>query len=98
MKQESLALLLVAAVLAPSQALTATADRHPGIYQFAPISPMACAAKQRERRPAPRPERLQKLGDLPPAYVIRLAAIERPATRAFAAPGYDPCGSIERVK
>jgi hypothetical protein len=101
MKRRFFLLFLASAVVAQACAAAAPSDRRPGVYQFTPISPSVCAGRQWERRLAPRPERLQKLGDLPPAYFIRLgdvrtAPIARP--RPFAAPGYDPCATIERVK
>jgi hypothetical protein len=101
MKTRFTPFLLAAVVLTPSVGLSAPSDRHPGIYQFNPVSPAVCAGKERERRlTPPRRERLQRLGDLPPAYVIRLsnAGPAAGAPRPFVAPAYDPCAMIERVK
>src|SRR5258705_13403097 len=102
MKPDLLPLLLAAVVLAPFPASAAPSDRHPGVYQFTPLAPGECAQRQRERRLVPRRERMWKLADLPAAYVIRLGdskpAPRAGSARAFAAPAYDPCAMIERVK
>jgi len=89
MKTLFLSLLVTTGVLAPGIGAAGPSDRHPGVYQFAPISGSVCAGKERERRVQPRRERLQKLGDLPPAYVIRLTETKPPL--------YDPCATVEGV-
>jgi hypothetical protein len=90
-------LLLVIALAIPAGAFGAPPDRYPGVYQFRPMAPGECAARQRERQLSPRPVRPQRLGDLPAAYVIRLANPGKAPT-TFAQPGFDPCAMIERVK
>ena len=90
-------LLLIIALAVPAIALGGPSDQHPGVYRFRPERPGECAARERERQVAPRPVRPQRLGNLPPAFVIRLVDPQR-SSRAAAAPAFDPCAIIERVK
>ena len=76
-------------------------DRHAGIYQFTPLPQGWCATRPPPAAaPSAAAPRLQKLGDLPPAYVIRLSATPPAPPPVFGAqaeahpPGYDPCATV----
>jgi hypothetical protein len=92
MKPRLALLLLIASAAAPPLAGAAPSDRHPGIYRFRASRPAECALK--ERQALRRPVHPSKLGDLPPAYVIRLSNPAPPRQ----APVDDPCATLERVK
>ena len=97
-------LTLVGAVLAPAAALGTPSDRHPGVYQFMVLPEGYCASAQRQAGPV-QPPKLSRLGDLPPAYAIRLTApsavgppaasplTSLPPATANAAP-FDPCARV----
>jgi len=91
--------LALAALASAAAAVAAPSDRHPGVYQFRPVDPAVCAHRERQKGP-PKPVRSQRLGDLPAAYVIRLAGSPATAPRARPEdqPTYDHCAGIERVR
>ncbi len=83
----------------------AGADRHPGVYQFAPMPPGLCAGHQpQDWAPEGPPARITPLGDLPPAYVIRIdAPASAPPSRfrfrtgpsdKAPRPAYEPCARV----
>jgi len=78
------AALAVAAVSAAAM----SADRHPGIYEFAPASPEHCREQAAQQQA--RPGRPQKLGELPRAYAIRL--------KDSAPPKQEACVRLRRVR
>ena len=91
--------------IAAAGAAFAGGDRHPGVYQFAPLPPGWCAGRQpQDWAPQGPPPRITPLGDLPPAYVIRInapasAPPTSPPLRAGPAaqasrPAYDPCARV----
>ncbi|HEX7758379.1 MAG TPA: hypothetical protein VF459_02675 [Caulobacteraceae bacterium] len=99
MSKSLILLSLAGTLLAPgaglAQAAGQTPDRHEGVFQFSPLPRGYCANRQRQGfKPESVPARLQRLGDLPPAYVIRLLA--------GTPPPYDPCATagpaLVRVK
>ena len=94
----------LSAVAAAGAAL-AGGDRHPGVYQFAPLPPGWCAGHQpQDWAPEGPPARLTPLGDLPPAYVIRInapASTPPPPSPLWAGPPartqrfpYEPCARV----
>ena len=92
-------------VIAAAGAAFAGGDRHRGVYQFAPLPPGWCAGHQpQDWAPEGPPARITPLGDLPPAYVIRINApasgpprdsqfLTGPAALA-SRPAYDPCARV----
>jgi hypothetical protein len=88
--------LLAALVLAPTLAVAAPADRHPGLYQFRNLPPGDCARAQNQRRSVPR---VRKLGDLPPAYRVLTTAqtTAPPLATPFAFQRDAPCSLLERI-
>lgn len=83
---------LAAALLAPAATQAQAADRHAGVYQFAPLPTGYCEGRRRQDyRPESTPARISRLGDLPAAYVIRLTAQAAPTE---ATPAYDPCATV----
>jgi hypothetical protein len=96
-------LAVAAAALSGASNAAAAADRHPGVYQFAPLTPGWCATQAQGWRPKESPARLARLGDLPPAYAIRVnaPAPATPARYGFLAappilgnPAFDPCAHV----
>jgi hypothetical protein len=107
---KSLIFLGVSAGLAlAAGAARSAGDRYAGIYQFTPLPQGWCAARPPPAAaPSAATPRLQKLGELPPAYVIRLSGgtaaspppgaqtevLRTPAGREAHPPGYDPCAGV----
>jgi hypothetical protein len=76
---KAVAVLIFAAALA---APAAAADRHEGMYRFAPAPEQHCREQVREMQA--RPTRPLRLGELPPAYAIRLKNVPKSkATACF---------------
>ncbi len=95
MSKPLILLTLAAALLAPAAGLAQpsaqTPDRHPGVYQFQPLPTGYCASRQQQDfKPDSAPARFQRLGELPPAYSIRLSA----RLSAITPPAYDPCATV----
>ena len=76
-------------------------DRHPGVYQFAPMPPGWCAGHQpQDWAPEGPPARITPLRDLPPAYMIRINAPPPPSPLWAGPPAqasrlpYEPCARV----
>jgi len=96
MKTQFLIPLASLVLLAPVAGASAPSDRHPGIYRFRSNLPPECVVREREARPVPRRERLQKLGDLPAAYVILLS--DQPSEQRQEPDRESPCALLQRMK
>jgi len=97
------AALAVAAAAAIPNTANPAADRHAGVWQFAPLPEGWCAGHTPDAWRQQAPARLTPLGALPPAYVIRLTApaAAPPSDSPFVGgPGptpkgpYDPCARV----
>jgi hypothetical protein len=58
--------------LAAAAVSLAGADRHPGVWRFADAPAEQCI--EQVRRAQAKPKEPEKLGELPPAYAIRLSS------------------------
>ena len=81
----------------------AAQDRHPGVYQFSPLTPGWCATQAQGWSAKDAPARVARLGDLPPAYVIRVDAPTAPSPKPYGQlapppvlgnPAFDPCAHV----
>lgn len=96
-------LTVTAAALIAATGATAAQDRHPGVYQFTPLTPGWCATQAQGWRPDEAPARVERLGELPPAYTIRINAPTRVAPKPYGHvvppsvlgnPAFDPCAHV----
>lgn len=96
--------LTVASIaLTTATGASAAHDRRPGVYQFTPLTPGWCATQPQAWRKPDAPARAERLGDLPPAYVIRIDAPTPVAPRPYGQlvppqglgnPAFDPCAHV----
>lgn len=89
MSKHLILFILAVALVAPAAASAQTADRWPGVYQFAPLPNGYCA--DRQRQDFNQLGHRWSLGSLPSAYLILLKAKPAAATESGRGPAYDPC-------